>query len=120
MNKSKIYEWEILVPQASNDGQLYSIDYHSVWDEKIRKISKGLTIYRSAKGVWVNNDTVQQERMIPVRFCATRKQLDWIMKFTAFHYQQKAVKAALISKEVLIKMYDPSKLAQEIFLTVEV
>lgn len=45
--------WEIYVPVVSNEGKEYSLEHHKQWDEKVRAISGGLTILKSAKGQWV-------------------------------------------------------------------
>lgn len=94
--------WEILVPKADNDGNEFAISYHNVWDTMIREMCGGLTIMRSAKGIWVGDSTVYEERMIPVRIACTRSQLDTILDITKTYYEQEAIFAAKISEEVII------------------
>lgn len=63
--------WEILVPTMMN-GKPVMTKYHKVWDEKVRAISNGLTILKSAKGEWVSSSgELFAERMIPVRIAYT-------------------------------------------------
>ena len=57
-----------MVPTMSNDKKPFRTRYHRVWDEKVRKISGGLTIMKPAVGQWLSNDDeLFKERMIPVR-----------------------------------------------------
>lgn len=93
--------WEILVPQYSNDGIEYTIEYHCVWDEQIRKIAGGVTILRTAKGHWTNPaGVVFAEEMIPVRIYCTEESIDRIIKHTLDYYSQEAVFAYEISSNV--------------------
>lgn len=93
--------WEILVPKADNDGNEYSVTYHKFWDNTVRGLSGGLTIMRSAKGVWENDGKVYEERMIPVRIACTREGILDVLKFTKIYYNQIAVLAYKISEEVI-------------------
>lgn len=90
--------WEILVPTMRNDGRPIRTRFHRVWDEKIRKISGGLTIMNVAKGQWVSptNETFV-ERMIPVRIIATEAEIDEIINMTMSYYEQEAILAYRIS-----------------------
>lgn len=93
--------WEVLVPTHSNDGVEYDVDYHREWDAKVREISGGLTIMRSARGEWVGPEgQLFSERMIPVRVIATEPQVDEIVQLTMSHYDQLAVLAYRISDYV--------------------
>jgi hypothetical protein len=98
--------WEILVPTIKNDGTPIKTKYHKVWDEKVRKISGGLTIIPPIKGQWISHDgELFNERMIPVRICCTEKQIDIIADMTATYYNQKAIMYYLITDRVIIKNY---------------
>jgi hypothetical protein len=94
--------WEILVPKADNDGNEFSVGYHRIWDTIVREKCGGLTIMRSAKGVWVNENKVYEERMIPVRIVCDRETLMDILEITKNYYSQIAVFATKISEEVII------------------
>lgn len=97
--------WEILVPTII-DGKPVRTRYHKVWDAKIRKISKGLTILTPAKGQWISKEgELFEERMIPVRISCTEDEIRAIMDITAKYYKQKAVMAYLVSDKVMIKDY---------------
>ena len=96
--------WEILVPTVRNDGRPFRTRYHRVWDEKVRKISGGLTVMPVAKGQWVCPEgNIFKERMIPVRLIATREQIDQVVDMTMIYYDQLAVLAYMVSNEVILK-----------------
>ena len=97
--------WEILVPTMRNDGKPFRTRYHKVWDEKVRKVSGGLTIHTPAKGQWVHPDNGElfKERMIPVRIMCTREQIDKIIDITLEYYDQIAVMAYRVSDEIILK-----------------
>jgi len=93
--------WEILVPTKHPNGNVIPVDYHRVWDAKVREISHGMTIAPPAKGEWVNPEgTLFAEEMIPVRFLGTKEQALEIAKFTLNYYDQEAVMHYKISNEV--------------------
>lgn len=93
--------WTILVPCERNDGRPIYTRFHRVWDEKVRKITGGLTIMPPSKGQWVSpNGEVYDERMIPVMFAATEEQCDEIMKLTLDYYEQLAVLCWEVSSNV--------------------
>ena len=99
--------WEVLVPRVFNNGTEVPILHHREWDEKVRKIAGGLTILRSAKGIWESpSGEIFQEAMIPVRVACTEAQLVLILDTTIAHYDQKAVMAYCISDRVIIKHRD--------------
>lgn len=94
--------WEILVPTVRNDGRPYRTRYHRVWDEKVKKISGGLTITPPVKGVWVSSAGEEyRERMIPVRVLATRSDIEVIVAMTKEYYDQLAVLAYKLSSDVI-------------------
>ena len=96
--------WEILVPTVRNDGRPIRTRFHRVWDDKVRAISKGLTILPPAIGQWVNDDEkLYKERMIPVRIMCTREQIDEIVDMTLKYYEQEAVLAYRISTECILR-----------------
>jgi hypothetical protein len=96
--------WEILVPQAFNDGAKIDVSYHNVWDEKVREIAGGLTILRSATGVWTSpGGEIFREKMIPVRIICSKEQIDLIVDMTMDYYRQKAILACRISDYVILK-----------------
>lgn len=96
--------WEILVPTVSRSGKPFRTRFHRVWDQKVREISSGLTIFAPSKGQWVDpNGVLLEERMIPVRFMATKEQAEKITEFTLEYYDQLAVLCCLISADVIFK-----------------
>jgi len=102
--------WEILVPTVTNTGKPIRTRYHKVWDEKVRKISGGLTIMQPAKGNWINKENhLFIERMIPVRISCTRGDVDKIIDMTMEYYSQEAIMAYKISNEVIIKHKDDKR-----------
>jgi len=96
--------WEILVPNYDNSGNKYSLDYHHQWDNKVRVITGGLTILKTAKGQWVNPEgRLFAEEMIPVRVLCYKNDISNIIDITLEHYNQEAVLAYEISCNVLLK-----------------
>lgn len=98
--------WEILVPCQWNNGKPVRTRHHKEWDKQVRKISDGLTILSPAKGQWVYNGILYEERVIPVRIVCSKEDINKIMDITAKHYRQIAVIAYIISKDVIIKHYE--------------
>ena len=97
--------WEILVPTVMNDKPVRT-RYHRVWDEKVRSISRGLTVLTPAKGQWISPDgELFVERMIPVRIACTRDDIDKIADMTAKYYEQEAVMYYRVSDIVVIKHF---------------
>ncbi len=93
--------WEILVPNCSNAGSKYSLDHHREWDEKVRSISGGLSILKTAKGQWISPDgKIFFDEMIPVRIYCDEDSIDKIITLTIEHYDQKAVLAYEVSSKV--------------------
>lgn len=99
--------WEILVPteRRLEPGKYYTTRFHRVWDEKVRKITGGLTIMSPAKGQWTHPTTGElfKERMIPVRIIATREEIEKVIDLTLTYYNQLAILCYRISDEVIIK-----------------
>lgn len=101
--------WEILVPatfceRSEFAGKKIPVNIHNEWDRRVEKISGGLTILKTAKGVW--SDTVTgitfKEEMIPVRIFCTVDQIIEIAKLTKTFYDQIAVMYYKISDEAFI------------------
>lgn len=68
--------WEIMVPCQYNDGTPVRTRHHKAWDEKVMRVAGGLTVLKPGHGTWVNEGTVYQERMIPVRIMCTEQQME--------------------------------------------
>lgn len=94
--------WEILVPTQMNNHPTRTA-HHKEWDKVVRSISGGLTILTPARGQWVHQNKLFEERMIPVRIACTEKQINRIIDFTIKHYNQLAVLAYRISDKVILK-----------------
>lgn len=96
--------WEILVPTASNTGRPFSVRHHRVWDEHVKQLAGGMTLYPPARGSWIDPDSGSDftERMIPVRIMCTRAQIVEICKETARFYDQLAVLATLVATETVL------------------
>lgn len=96
--------WEILVPTMRNDGRPIRTRFHRVWDEKVRKITSGLTILPVSRGQWVSpSGELFLERMIPVRIACGRQQIEEIIQMTIKYYEQEAVLAYLVSETVILR-----------------
>jgi len=94
--------WEILVPCQYNDGKPVTTRHHKEWDKYVRKLAGGLTIMKPAKGVWVHEEALFEERMIPVRIACSEKVVKQVMTFTLSHYRQIKVMAYRVSTYCLI------------------
>lgn len=88
----------------ANDGTKFDVLYHRQWDEKVKSITGGLTIFRAGRGKWVDPESgiTYEERMIPVRIFCTREQIEEIADFTLVHYDQIAVGCMKVSEEAMI------------------
>jgi hypothetical protein len=96
--------WEILVPKYSNEGKEYSLIHHQKWDDYVRGIAGGLTIFKKSRGQWISPEgQLFSEEMIPVRICCSSNNLNRIVDFTLNHYDQLAVMAYEISNNIIIK-----------------
>lgn len=89
--------YEILVPCQYNDGKFVSTRHHRAWDEKVRRISNGLTVFKPGHGTWSKDGTVYLERVIPVRIACTDYQMQMIVEITQLHYEQLAVMYYVVS-----------------------
>jgi len=100
-NVKKLYE--ILVPTQYGDTlKPIKTRHHKVWDERVQKISGGLTILSPGKGKWIYKGVEYPERVIPVRIMCSEEQMGEIVKITIQHYRQKAVMYYVLSNEVYI------------------
>ena len=97
--------WEILVPTIRRvGGKPYKTRYHRVWDSKVREISGGLTILPVNKGQWISpKGELFVERMIPVRFLATREEAHKIVDLSLEYYDQLAILCYAVSNDVILK-----------------
>lgn len=122
MDYSTVSMWEILVPtRRRSDDKPITTRFHRAWDAKVRKISGGLTIMPPAKGQWVAPHDASEdagklfvERMIPVRFLATREQMEEIVDMTAVEYDQLAVLCYMVGTNVVMRTLDEAKLNRKI------
>jgi len=101
--------YEILVPCQWNDARPVRTRHHREWDKRIRTVAGGLTILKPAKGQWVNNDEMYEDRVIPVRIFCTQKQIEKIGNITIEHYEQKAVMYYQLSDWCLIHHATPEQ-----------
>ena len=117
MNTIELPLWEILVPHKmgkhdNTDPSLHRsnkvihVSYHKAWDEYVRSIAGGLTVYKASMGQWIDKESQDQkiykEIMIPVRIACSREQIDQIAKYSLHHYAQKAIFVTLISESTII------------------
>lgn len=95
--------WEILIPATTNDKKEFSLKHHKEWDEKAKTMSGGLTVLKSGKGQWISPEgKTFHDKMIPVRVYCTEKQMNELIQYTIKHYNQEAVMAYEISRNVKI------------------
>lgn len=95
--------YEVLVPTKYGDTlKPISTRHHKNWDAQVRKITGGLTIMKPARGQWAHEDSLYEERVIPVRIFCKETDILEIVSFTIKHYRQKAVMYYLVSRECYI------------------
>ena len=94
--------WKIMVPFHDNDGKKFPIEHHRKWDAFVRSIAGGLSIFKTAKGQWINDDVLYFDRVIPVEIMCTEKQIETIMHYTLTFYNQTAVMCYLVSEKAKI------------------
>ena len=108
--EKKIYLWEILVPtemEREDKIKPIRVRYHRIWDEKVRAIAGGLTIFQPAKGQWISMENeLFCERMIPVRIACTEEEINHISDMTAQYYKQKAVMFYKVTDQIIIRNYE--------------
>jgi hypothetical protein len=91
MKSNKKYMWELLVP-ANNMSVEIPVEYHNAWDEKVKNIAGGLTIYKQTRGIWIGpNGEKFHDVMIPVRLYCTKEQFDVVLDLTLEHYMSEQV-----------------------------
>lgn len=95
--------WEILVP-AETLGKEIPIEYHKKWDDKVKEIAGGLTIFKPAIGMWVSPaGKIFKDKMIPVRISCTKYQIKKIMRMALDHYvDEETIIAYQVSNKVLL------------------
>jgi hypothetical protein len=102
--------FEILVPTIYGDTMKpIRTKHHKKWDERVKKLSGGLTILTPGKGVWVHEGKDYVERVIPVRIMCEEKVMEQIVKITLQHYRQKAVMYYVLSTECYIVSKEEAK-----------
>jgi len=94
--------WEILVPCNWNDGKPVRTRHHRQWDERVRRITGGLTILKPGVGQWVDDGKLYKDRIIPVRIMCERHQIEAIADITIQHYEQLAVMFYRVSEECVV------------------
>ena len=105
--ESPQYLWEVFVPYHSNAGKKFSLKHHRQWDEIIRSIAGGLTIFKISKGQWVSDDNqIYFDKMIPVRIACTEDQIDKIIQITMDFYDQEAIFCFRVSDLIKIVKRD--------------
>jgi len=109
---SETYLYEILVPCQWNDGTPIRTRHHKAWDEKVRAVSGGLTVYTPAKGQWEHEGELFAERVIPVRILCTREQMAKIVDITMVHYEQLAVMCYIVAITATVIHATPAQKAR--------
>jgi hypothetical protein len=94
--------FEIYVPTVLNSGRPIRTRQHREWDNRVCRITGGLTVYKPVIGQWIDQSDNQlyKERMIPVRILATDEEMKVIAKMTKTFYAQIKVLYYKISNEV--------------------
>ena len=97
--------WEIYVPTMRKSGKPIRVRHHKAWDNKVIKITGGLTILKPAVGYWWGPvGGIERERMIPVRIVATEEEINKVIEATFKHYQdEEAVLCVEISNKTILR-----------------
>jgi hypothetical protein len=98
--------YEILVPTVFGDtNKPVSTKHHKEWDAWVRRQSGGLTILTPARGQWIHEGKLLEERVIPVRIALPRhhNMISRIAVFTKQHYRQKRVMYFFITDQCYIE-----------------
>ena len=105
MVASSLQLWEILIPFSSNGGENYSLEHHSQWQKYILQRSGGLSISPPISGCWIDPRTniSYTEMMLPVRICCSPHNLEEIIDYKMYHYDQLAVFAYQLSSKVILR-----------------
>ena len=102
--------FEILVPCQTNSGTPIRTRQHREWDNRVRRITGGLTVLSPTKGQWESpSGELFCDRMIPVRIAGTDEEMVKIADMTAAFYKQQAIMYYCVSSEVTIKHYPEYK-----------
>ena len=103
--KEPKFLWEILVPTQFELGPQNKVrtKHHKKWDTYVRNLSGGLTIFKPAKGQWVHQFKLYNDRVIPVRVYCSESDLRKILKFSTIHYRQIEVMAYRVSDFVIFE-----------------
>jgi hypothetical protein len=80
-----------------------STSHHKEWDRYVSSLTGGLTVLKPARGQWVHNNELHEERVIPVRVACTTDEIDKIIDFTLNHYSQITVMAYKLSDLVIMR-----------------
>lgn len=95
--------YEVLVPTIYGDTHKpIKTKHHRKWDEKVKKITGGLTILQPVKGKWDYKNKEYNERVIPVRIMCEDTEIKGIIRMTLEHYRQIAVMYYSLSNDVNI------------------
>jgi hypothetical protein len=98
--------WEILVPTVMNDHPIRTV-HHKQWDQRVRGIAGGLSIFPPLKGQYLGEgDELQEERVIPVRIVCNERKIEEIIRFTLSHYNQEVVLCYEISNNAILATRD--------------
>lgn len=99
--------YEILIPTITPENKPVKTKFHKKWDDKVREIANGLTVFAPVKGSWISlTGDLFLERMIPVRIACTEEEIHKIADMTAVYYKQLCVFFYEVSSNVFIKHYD--------------
>ena len=95
MDMEALELWEILVPDDPMK--------HQEWDEKVSKITGGISIQRKIKGRSICSTGLVSEYMIPVRVAVyTYDELLNVVDLTKEHYEQESVFVYKVSDEAYV------------------
>jgi hypothetical protein len=90
--------WEILIPKPDNKRRRFSKNHNNCFYATLEYFSGGYTPFPAVNGVWVHNGKRYRDRMVPVRFKASRTTAKRIANYAWTHYRQISIMAYLVAK----------------------
>ena len=92
--------YEILIPRADNQKNIFSRAHNLLWENEARKIAGGLSVCPPIEGQWENDGKVYREKMIPVRIACSARKIAKLVNFAKLHFRQLSIMYYPVSRDV--------------------
>lgn len=94
--------WEILIPVADNDGDIFPRGYTKKWEKKVLDMAGGYSALNPWNGAWKNGDKIYRERMTPYRIRCDEDTIAELANLAGKHFGQLAMMYYEISNDCRI------------------